>query len=238
MATLLSLCANVAKAVGAQTPTAIISSTDQTAQRMFQAIKQECNFLVRRFAWSALRREATITTVASTASYALESDFHRVVDDTAWDNNNHWQMGGSATAQEWQFFKRATATRPVTRRRFRLMWNPSTKTRQIFIDPTPSDVATLYYDYVSNQYCQATGGGALKAEWSVDTDVPLLDDDLIELGVKYRYLRARGLPHASEHQEYRAALLRAIGSDKPARTVDFSGSETRAFQLPDGNFQL
>ena len=236
--TLLSICANVAKAVGAQTPTAIIGSSDQTAQRLFQAIKQECNFLVRRFNWSALRREATITTVASTASYALESDFHRILDDTAWDRTNHWSMGGSATAGEWQFFKSATATRPVTRRRFRLMWDPVSKAREVFIDPTPSDVATLVYEYVSNQYCQATGGGALKSEWSVDTDVPLLDDDLIELGVKYRYLRARGQPYADEHNDYRRALLVAIGNDRPARTVNLAGSETRAFQLPDGNFTL
>lgn len=236
MATLLLMLANVAKSVGAQTPTAIISSTDQTAQRMFEAMKRECAFLVRRFPWSALIREATITTVNGTASYALESDFQRIIDDTAWDRTNYWQMRGSLSPQEWQFQKSAILAQPVNRRRFRIKFNTTTKTRQVYIDPTPTGTATLVYEYVSLSFCQATGGGALKTAWSVDTDEPLFDDNLLELGVTWRYLKARGLPYADDKQEYQAALRRAITNDKPAAAVDLTRNVRGAFVLPDGNY--
>ena len=55
--TLLSICQNVADEIGATRPTAVYGSTDQTAKRLFQACKKECEFLVRRYAWSALRRD-------------------------------------------------------------------------------------------------------------------------------------------------------------------------------------
>lgn len=236
MATLLSMLSNVAKAVGAQTPTAIISSTDQTAQRLHQAMLRECRFLVRRLPWSCLIREATISVVNGTESYALESDFQRIIDDTVWDQTNYWQMRGSLSGQEWQFQKRAILSQPVNRRRFRLKFNTTTKTRRFYVDPTPTGSATLVYEYVSLSYCQATGGGALKTEWSVDTDVPLFDDDLLELGTTWRYLQRRGLPYADDYQVYKDALRRAIVNDKPAAAVDLTANVRGAFVLPDGNF--
>jgi hypothetical protein len=236
--TLLSLVQNVADEVGAQRPTAVYNSSDQTAKRLFQACKKECEFLVRRYAWSALRREATISTVASTGDYALESDFHRMLDETVWDATEYWPMHGSLTPQQWQNVKRSTIARPVNRRRFRLMWDGTTKTRRIFIDPVPTSVATLYYEYVSNQFCQATGGGALRSAWAADTDVATLDENLIELGVKYRYLQARGLPYADQESDYRKALIRAIGNDRPVQGVDLGAQPSAMFQLPEGNFTL
>lgn len=238
MATLLSMLSNVAKAVGAHTPTAIIGSTDQTAQRLYQAMLRECRFLVRRLPWTCLIREATITTADGTASYPLESDFQRIIDDTAWDQTNYWQMRGSLSPQEWQFQKRAILAQPVNRRRYRIKYDTVSKAREVFIDPTPTSVATLSYEYVSLSYCQATGGGALKTEWSVDTDVPLFDDDLLELGTTWRYLKARGLPYADDQQEYQKALRRAIANDKPAAAVDLTRNVRGAFVLPDGNFTL
>ena len=112
MATLLTIVTDAANMVGATAPTAVVGSSDATAKRMLALIKAECNFLVRRFPWSALRREATITTVNGTASYSLESDFHRMVDEAIWDATNYWPMKGSLTAQQWQFYKRATITQP------------------------------------------------------------------------------------------------------------------------------
>ena len=236
--TLLSICQNVADEIGATRPTAVYGSTDQTAKRLFQACKKECEFLVRRYAWSALRREATIATVAAQADYALESDFHRMQGETMWDATEYWPMRGSVTPQQWQMIKRSTIARPVNRRRFRLMWDVTTKTRRIFIDPTPSSVATLYYEYVSNQFCQATGGGVLRSAWAADTDVAVLDENLIELGVKYRYLQARGLPYADQEMDYRKALIRAIENDRPAMNVDMGAQPSALFQLPEGNFTL
>lgn len=237
--TLLSIIQDVADLVGAQRPSAVIGSSDQTARRMLAQIKLECALLVKRHHWSALIREATITTAAGTASYAVESDFDRILVDTAWDATNYWQMKGSLTPAQWQWAKRSQVAQPSNRRRFRVKWDSASLAREVFIDPTPSaDDESLVYEYVSNNYCQATGGGALKSAWSVDTDVPLLPEMLLQLGLRWRYLNSRGLPYLEEKKEYNDELFRAIGADAPAPTVDLGSPPPPMFRLPDGNFTL
>ena len=54
-------------------------------------------------------------------------------------------------------------------------------------------------------------GNATQQDWAADSDVALLDEDVIELGVIWRLLRRLGLDYAEEKDEYeaRADLLAA-----------------------------
>ena len=237
--TLLQLCENVADQVGVARPAAIVGSTDRTAKRMLGLLTLECKLLTERHAWSALNREATITTTNGTASYPVESDFDRIIDHTVWDATNYWEMRGSLTPAQWQRAKRSIAAQPTNRRRFRVKWDTVSKAREVFIDPTPTATGdSLVYEYVSINYCQATGGGALKSAWSVDTDVPLLRDTLVLLGLVWRYRNAVGLPYAEEKNEYEHAVASAIDADMPAQVVDLAQKQAYYANLTDGNYGL
>lgn len=238
MATLLSMAQNVCDDIAIQRPSSIYGSTNETARRLFQAITRTCRELVKRHHWSALIRESSITTVNGTASYALESDFDRFIDDTAWDATNYWQMRGSLTASEWQWAKRSIVATATNRRRYRIKWDTASSAREVFIDPTPSTADSLVIEYVSANYCKSSGG-TLQSAWAADTDIPLLDDELIELGAIWRILNKLGQPYAEEKQEYDMRVIRAIGQDAPARTLDMAGVRMSDIpNLPDGNFTL
>lgn len=236
--TLLQLCNNVADQVGVERPPAVIGSTNKTARRMLGLLTLECKLLTERHPWSALIREATITTANGTASYPVESDFDRIIDHTVWDATNYWEMRGSLTPAQWQRAKRSIAAQPTNRRRFRLKWDTVSKAREVFIDPTPTSADSLIYEYVSVNYCQATGGGALQSAWTADTDVPLLRDTLLLLGLVWRYRNSRGLPYAEEKNEYERAVMTAIDEDTPAQVVDLAGKSAFYANLPDGNYGL
>lgn len=237
--TLLSAIQDTCDEIGVPRPSAIISSSDQRARTLLALVKTTCNQLIKRHDWSALIREATITTVNGTASYSVESDFLRVIGDTAWDSTNYRKMRGSLTPQEWQYVKRAILASPALRKRFRVKWDTVSKAREVFIDPTPTSAETLVYEYGSTHFCQATGGGATKAALSVDSDVFLLDEELIKRDLKWRYLSSRGQPYAEEKQEAERAIITAIGHDAPAETVDLANRAPRFMaNLADGNWAI
>lgn len=234
--TLLSMCTNVCDAIAIQRPSSIVGSTNETARRCLVHITRVCRELMKRHAWSALIREHAITTVNGTASYALPSDFDRYVDDTAWDATNYWQMRGSLSGSEWQWAKRSIVATATNRRRFRVKWDTDTGAREIFIDPTPSTADSLVIEYVSNNFC-ASSGGTGQDSWDADTDVPRLDDELIELGLTWRLLNSLGQPYAEEKQEYDLRVIKAIGQDAPARLLDMAGIRMSDIpNLPDGNY--
>ena len=229
---LLTLCSNVAKQIGVGVPTIIIGNTDETAVRLLALANRSGKSLMRKHNWAVLIKEATVTTVASTANYSLESDYDRSISDTAWDRTNYDKMRRQTTAQ-WQFRKSAIVS-DVTRKNWRIKPNANTKT--LYIDPTPTAVETLVYEYVSNQWCQSSGGTGQTA-WAVDTDIGVLDEDLLELDLHWRMLKAEGFEYAEERDEFDKQLELAIGNDGGAQTLNMQGQSSGLFtNVPETGF--
>ncbi len=65
-------------------------------------------------------------------------------------------------------------------------------------------------------------GNATQSDWMADTDIALLDEDVIELGIIWRLLRRLGLDYSEELDEYerRADLL--VARDGGTATLDLA----------------
>lgn len=167
-------------------------------------------------------------------AYALPADLLYIIPQTAWDRSYRWQLMGPMEAQEWQVLKSGiTPTGP--RRRFRIMGG------KIWLDPVPSDSTSLMaFEYYSNAWCQSAAN-ASQTSFQADTDTALVPEELITLGVKWRFLRAKGLSYDEERDAYDRAVERAMSRDKTTRILPLNAQNTgnrllNAANVPDTGF--
>lgn len=203
-------------------PTTVVGSQDQGVQQLLALANREGKELAARDGihggWPQLRKEQSITTVASQANYAFPSDLQYFINTTAWDRSQHWPLRGPVSPQEWQVLKSGTIGSVGPRTRFRVMAG------EIYFDPTPSTNGDAYiFEYYSNAWCESSGGTA-QTEWGADTDVPLLPDDCFILGLIWRFRRAKGLDYQEEFNAYEELVTRELGRSGMAPVLDMTGS--------------
>ena len=149
-------------------------------------------------------------------AYDLPSDFGYFVQRTFWDGAYRWELLGPITAQEKQILRYGIiASGP--RRKFYVRSN------KLWLDPVPPvNGEVIAYDYYSTAWC-ASALGVSQNYWLADTDVYLLDEDAFISGIKWRFLRAKGLDYAQEKIDYETDCQRIAGRDGGSRDLPIAG---------------
>lgn len=227
--TLLSICQQIANDVGVTAPSSIISNTDETAVRLLASLqaagkslasgKLELNGqFIKNHNWSALRKEFTFNTVANTSSYAISTaigaDFSKLLVDTKWDRTNNWPIR-VYNPEEWQLAKGYSIASAQAR------MSMIKREAYLLIDPTPSDVYSIYGEYISKNWCQSSGGTG-KTVWTADTDTGVIDEDLLTLEGKWRFLNKLGESYSEEKLEAERAIFAAANADSTLTPVNIT----------------
>lgn len=178
----------------------------------------------------------TVSLQFATQSYALPSDHDRIVSDTQWDRTDHWSNVGPKSSQEWQFLNGGIVS-PGPRFRWRLYGN------KIMFFSAPTTVYNFAYEYVSNFWVLATAGTApTKAKFTADDDTCVFNDDLMILGLKFQWYRAKGLDFAVPLAEFGRSLSYSKAQDTPAPTMSLSPQISPLLitpnSIPDGNWDI
>lgn len=235
--TLLDLIQQAADEIGIPQPSAIIGQVDdQSRQLLALANREGKDFSIMansRGGWQNLHKEHTFTTVSGTPDYALPSDFEYFVQRTFWDGNMLWELVGPITAQEKQILRYGSVT-SGPRRKFYIREN------RMYLDPEPTTTGdTIAYDYYSNAWCQSSGGTA-QQRWAADTDTYKLDEDCFIQGMKWRFLRAKGLDYSEEKKAYDEDCMRVLARDGGARDLSIVRNEGVPFismcNVPDTGY--
>lgn len=180
------------------------------------------------------------------SDYVLPSDFQRAVDDTFWDRTNYWKMRGPLSPQQWQWYKSSNLGYATIYRRYRFRRISGATRLSIDPTPFigagtadddgfaigESDIggpdgigdsvggvlttgARLVFEYVSNAYCESAAGVA-QTSWTADTDIGVVDEYLVQLGIQWRLLNRLGLSYSAEMAEYERQLDKAVATDGAA----------------------
>jgi hypothetical protein len=167
-----------------------------------------------------LLADATATGVSLSigqAAYDMPSDFQYFINRTFWDNAYRWELLGAIDAQEKQCL-RYGMTQPVINRKFYIKGN------KLWLIPTPTEIGQIIaYDYYSNAWCQSSSGDAQTA-WVADDDTYLLDEDCFIQGMKWRFLRAKGLDYGQEKIDYDQDCQRVAARDSGSRVLSLVGN--------------
>jgi hypothetical protein len=172
------------------------------------------------------------------ADYLLPTDFQRPLDGTFWDRGRLRGLRGPQSPQRWQFNKSSVASRAATERRFR--FRAVGGQNVLSLDPVPTDNgALLVLEYVSTSWCKSAGGVAQSA-WAADSDVGILDEYLIKLGLRWRVLRRLGMSYADELDEYERAVAKALAHDGGAAILSLAPARASGLisapNVPESNF--
>jgi hypothetical protein len=222
---LLSICQNAANDAGVNVPTSIIGNADPAAARLLQMARRTGRDMAERVNWTALTVEHVFV-ANGTSDYTLPADFRSLVNDTLWDRSRFWRMRGAMSPQQWQLFKSSIIGRATIERRWRLRLpsgSPAGATVQFEIDPpiTGDTTSTFVYEYVSRNWCISLAN-VTQPDWVADTDVSLLDESVLELGVIWRLLHRLGLDYSVEKDEFDYRLDMLVARDGGTAILDIA----------------
>lgn len=211
--TLLTTVQDATKRLGLTSPASAYTSTDSQIIQLVALAQQEGKELMRRHPWQVLTKEKTFTSTAAAAQTgAIASDFDRFIDESFFNRTKKRPVFGPVSPQDWQFTQAVVATTLVESFRER--------GGSILITPTPNGTDSYAYEYVSNLWCQSSGGTG-QASWAADTDTGVLSEELMTEGIIWRFLRAKGFDYAEAMRTYEINVANAFMRDGGKRRLNF-----------------
>ena len=214
---LLSLVQSVARRVKVPAPVSVVNSTDPNVLQLWELANEEGKELARAKDWQALVTEGLFTTLnQQTQPGAIPNDLRSFIPDTFWNRTTNRQLIGPVTAERWAqlvAFPSISAPNMAFRER-----------GDAFLAfPVPPAGQTVAYEYVSNAWAQNAAGVA-QTSLMQDTDTAVLDEDLIALGVRWRFRSANGLDYAEDFRTYETQKAQAMARDGSSTALSIGRS--------------
>jgi hypothetical protein len=165
-----------------------------------------------------LQREFTLTTTGAATSYALPADYREMVDDTAWNRSGFLPLDGPITPARAQFLKSWNGAALVNIP-YRIQGN------RLTVPIAPADGLSLSGLYVSTYWVQtaASGTGPDADHITLGTDYVLFDPLLVVLGLKLRWLEAKGFDTVLALAAYERRFEKVRGTNAGASTLSMGG---------------
>lgn len=215
--TLLTTIQNACDAIGVARPSVVIASTDQNVRTLLSLAQTEGRELAERYAWPELRAVATHTTLAAELQGVMTTiapGFNYIVNGTFWDRTLMQPVTGPLTPQEYQALKARTATGPYSSYYIRA--------GSLYAYPAPPAGNTWAFEHQTTYFCQSSGGTDQSA-WAADTDVGVLDENLMELGITWRFKKKNGFDYSEDYRIYEQKLANKTARAGGKKVLDMAG---------------
>ena len=199
-------------------PSTVYGSTDKQVTQIKALLEEEGNDLAVRGGWQALTLEASHTSVAAesqgTITSIADDGFRYIVNETIWDRSTRLPIVGPLDGPEWQALKALVNTGP--RYQFRIRGG------LLIVNPTPVAGESWYFEYVTENWITDATGVTGKTRFTADTDLIRLPESLVLMGLRWRWLREKGMDYAELFRTYEMQVKDALGRDggKPRLSMD------------------
>jgi len=232
--TLLTICQDAANIIGITAPDAVSASTDTSVIQLKAAANQEGRALVQRYTWQLLTKEESHTTLAAESQgtmVSIAADFGRFSNDTMWNRTTNRTYYGPLTGSEWQRLL-AVVSGGITNY-FRIRGG------LLLLNPAPPAGESLKFEYITKNWVDESGGTVADADkFTADTQTSVLPEELITLGVIWRFLKIKGLSYDQQFLEYQSRLQEYTQSEGARPILRMSGQNRAilALNVPDSGF--
>lgn len=213
MMSILDIVRAACGTIGISRPNSVIGSSDSGVVQLLELLNEEGTELAARSSsgWQALVREATFTTVATEDQGSVETiigaanAFRHILSETIWNRTRMEPIYGPRVPSSWQGLKAQNFSGPHPEYRIRAG-------RLLFL-PAPSAGDTCAFEYATKNWLTSSDGSSQRSRATNDEDVPLLDDELILAGLKWRWRAAKGLDFGQDFSKYEARVIDALARD-------------------------
>ena len=232
---LLTICQDAANEIGVPSPSTVVGSTDTTNIQLLAAANREGKNLVAGYDWQTLIKEEAHTTLAAESQgdmSTIATDFLRFSNDTMWNRTTDRKNYGPLNNAQWQRLK-ASVSSGITNY-FRIRGNA------LLFHPAPPAGESVFFEYIGKNWAITSGSTANATSFAADANTTVLDEDLITLGVIWRFLKQKGLPYDNQFQEYRLKLSEKQSKDGAKQIIRMAGPNRLYLPVnePEGNFSL
>ena len=232
--TLLTIIQNASDTIGLSRPSAVVSSTDGNVRTLLSLAQTEGRELLERYSWPATQLEVTHTTLAAELQGVMATiapGFGYIINNTFWDRTLTEPVTGPLSPTEWQGLKARTATGPYSSYRIQGV--------SLYAYPAPPAGNTWAFEYQSTYFCQSAAS-ANQSAWAADTDTGILDENLMELGVIWRFKKKNGLDYSEDYRVYEQKLANETARVGGKRTLimNAGGGPTSGIYVSEGTWSV
>lgn len=218
---------------GFEVPSTYYGNNNLTAVSCVNLLQEAGNTLVRQHRWQELITEYTFSTVNGTSAYSLPSDFRAFANMSQWDRSNQWRMTGPVPSIVWQWLKSGISVASTDNRWFMVRGNYLT------IYPTPTvDGDTIAFDYYSNAWITKQADSTNVTAWTADLDTARIDEELLTLDLKWRFLQSKGMPFEPEYKAFESVKEDLLADNGGRAMINLNTPMRPMFDgnLPDNGF--
>lgn len=212
--------------------TTVVTNTGEAQKQLLALCNTAGDVLMRDHDWQALRTEGSFVTTATEVqtNSALPADFDRFINNSFWNRSTTDPLIGPISEERYAAFKAQNVSS--------VYQNFLIRNGYFVLFPAPSAGQSIYYAYVSNKWCQSSGGTA-QAQWAADTDTARIPEHLMILGLVWRFQEAKGLDYSQRYDEYEREKSRVIGRDGARRNLNVGGPTSQNLgrgRVPEGTW--
>lgn len=206
--TLLSAVNDAQRELSLPITATLVADGQETQDLLFRMAKKEAAEIVRRgdYDWPILTRTLSFTaSLASLQSSGKASDFKRAIRNSFWNATTKRPIAGPLNNQEWMQANYQPLTSSI--QQFAMFQYDG-----LHIFPTPTVADTIAYRYIINTPVLDVDGVTYQTTFDTDTDSYLWGDEILTLGVVWRYLQVKGRDYAEALKDYETALATEFGA--------------------------
>jgi hypothetical protein len=107
--------------------------------------------------------------------------------------------------------------------------------------PNPTASQTMAFEYKTANWVLASDGTTGKSAYSADDDAALLDEQIMTIGLIWRWRQVKGLEYAEDFRLYEGMVADAITRDKAPTSISMAGMprlRVPGTVVPYGNWSL
>lgn len=217
--------------IGLNRSATVVSSTDTNTRTLLALAQTEGQEVLERFSWPQTQAEATHTTLAAQLQGVMTTiapGFSYIINQTFWNRTLTQPVLGPLSPSEWQLLVARTTTGPYSQFRIRA--------GQLFAYPAPVAGQTWVFEYQTLNFCESAGGTDQSA-WLADTDTGLMSENLMELGVVWRFKKKNGLDYSEDFRLYEQKLANLTSRVGGKKVLSMNGAGTRSgIYIPEGSW--
>jgi len=230
--TCLSIIQTASARLGLIKPTFAFNSQDLQVMQLLELLNEEGQELANRTNWTALNAQTSFVTLATEDQGAIATiapNLSFIINDTIWNRSLRRPVFGPRTPQEWQQQEAFAINGPWSN--FRIQQG------RLRMFPVPVAGQNCFFEYASKNW--ATNGTTTSNVWTADTDTSLLDEQIMTLGLIWRFRSSKGLPYAEDQDKYERRVMNAINRDGSKDAINLDNAKYDIFPgvvVPSGSW--
>ena len=226
MKSILEICQDAANLACIQPPATLFDGSSQNSKIFLSVARDALNGLLRLGDWQELTKDGCLVTMKGKKDYFIKAfcpDFFQLLNNTVFIKDSNEKVIDSIRPEQWQrekFFGESSLgiKFKIQNSMFRFLQEP------------PEGIK-IVFQYRSANVVFDSGMFVEKTEITQDSDVPIFDEYLVKLAIRWRLQARNGQSYDEEYAEYQTECRKCFGAGLSCRDIVLSDRESN---LSDG----